>query len=118
MTVRYSPRIAVKCAASILGTGFLGEGQVFDVSMLGCRLMTPENLKPGDAIKLKFKLPAKGGSISVQLAAVKWVRDFEFGVEFIIMDPDDKERLNALVRSYTNVEREPPRDAADINIWV
>lgn len=117
MTVRYTPRIALKCAASILGTGFLGEGQVFDVSVLGCRLMTPENMKPGDAIKLKFQLPIKGGSISVQLAAVKWVRDLEFGVEFIIMDPDDKERLKALVRSYINVERELPRDAAAINIW-
>lgn len=118
MTVRYTPRTAVKCAASILGTGFLGEGQVFDVSMLGCRLMTSENMKPGDAIKLKIQLPVKAGSISVQLAAVKWVRYFEFGVEFIIMEPDDKQKLNALVRSYTNIERELPRDAADINIWV
>jgi hypothetical protein len=90
---------------------------VRDVSIPGCRLVSSETLKPGDAIRLKFQLPENDRSISVQLAAVKWVRGNEFGVEFILMDADDQERLGKLVRSCTNPESEKPLEIEEICIW-
>lgn len=65
-----------------------GEGQIVDLSIGGCSIEGGLSVQVGDYLQLRLFLPDKRPAISVTMAAVRWVSDLQFGVEFIGMEED------------------------------
>ena len=80
-----------------------------DISAGGIRLVILEKIKPGRLLDLKFLLPGSALPICAT-GKVAWIEAFSIGsidssdaydagIEFIDIDPGDKEKIHLFVRS-------------------
>jgi PilZ domain len=74
-----------------------GFGMIADVSAGGCRVESNLPIAPGDVGQLLIELPDCTAPLKVSQALVRWVREQEYGLEFIRMEPDDEGWLNRLI---------------------
>ncbi len=75
------------------GVPFIGEGSVHNLSQTGCTVECDRTVLEGSYMKLRLLLPDRASSLCIELAAVRWVREHCFGVEFLRLSPDDGTRL-------------------------
>ena len=118
MDPRVSHRIPIHYPIVFLGDNFTGEGTVVDISEEGCAVGSAageppwlSNLSTGGC-KVASSTPADRGTylelriflthdpkspMKVDLAAVRWAQEQEFGLEFITVRPEEQERLHRFV---------------------
>ena len=90
-------RMAVQLHTALLKDGVMvGEGEVVNLSTEGCALSTRVTVEQGDYLEVHLTLPDHEASIplTVELAAVCWVRQPMSGLEFIIMTPGNQEHAS------------------------
>ncbi len=78
------------------GPGLAGEGMLVNLSMGGCwaRITkTTKSLKPGMHVQVCPWLPDDPLPLTVRLAEVRCLLGREAAIEFIYMEPKEKERL-------------------------
>ena len=98
---RKHPRMAVQLHAALSRHGvILGDGEVVDISTEGCALSTRVTVERGDYLEVYLTLPDHEASIplTVELAAVRWVHLPMCGLEFILMTPENQDRLRRYVK--------------------
>lgn len=61
---------------------------------MGLSIKHPAIMKKGDYLKLKMLLPGYTSPCSVALAAVRWTKGSQFGVEFIKMTAHTQRQLH------------------------
>ena len=93
MTSQYHPPSPLNCDVVVHGNGFLANVRMFDVCPSGCRLITPQFLKPGDTIQLEIA-PERGGPVTVRQAVVHWINGNEVGVNIVQIHPEDARKLD------------------------
>lgn len=93
MKARYSERIQTKGRVIIAVGSHGNEGRVLNLTVPGCLLESPLCMNRGDSIRLELFLPGPH-SLSVELAVVRWINGFQFGVEFIRMEERDQRQLH------------------------
>ena len=71
----------------------VGEGLVHDFSPGGCRIRSFTPPQPGSDVELSIYPDDISGGLVIQLAKVCWVRDYEFGVAFVVIDPEVTQQL-------------------------
>jgi PilZ domain len=75
------------------------EGTLVDISGKGVRLTTDQRFQRDQKLALTLALPWDKPPIDVLLAAVKWVRGNDIGVEFIDLEADNQVSLHAFLQS-------------------
>lgn len=91
----HSPK-PLSCNVVVHGNRFLATVRMFDVSPSGCRPISSGTLKPGDTIRLKIA-PVQGDSLMVRFGVVEWVDGNNTGVKIILMEADEKRKLDEVV---------------------
>jgi hypothetical protein len=98
MEQRGYDRIGVEYSAAFSGTSYRANGTVLNLSMVGCRCRTGFSVKKGESLGLLIEVPGYDYPLYVALAEVRWAQGQEFGVEFIHMELEDRQRLAQLIR--------------------
>ena len=98
MTSRSHHHTDLNCAVMVHGYGFLASVQMFDASLPGCPLRSPQTLNPGDAVQLEIA-PKGHGAVTVGQGIVQWVKENEVKVTITLMNAEEKQKLGKLTRS-------------------
>jgi hypothetical protein len=70
---------------------------VYDLSILGARVSTEAEIKPGDEITLSLRLPKQIKPAEIAVATVQWAKDQFFGLAFTELSPAAQSRLEKYV---------------------
>ena len=100
------PKFAVHCVLSRLAMGCAEEGRIFDACLTGTLRTTFHSLIDGDFLSLKLSILEHRRRVSVKLAKVTWVQGARFGVELLMMDVDERARLNQFLDEHLPLELE------------
>ncbi len=86
----------------------VGEGMVLDFSPNGCRIRSFTPPLPGSDVELCIYPDDSSGGLVIQSSTVCRVRDYEFGVGFVAIDPEVTQQLasmwSVLVPSVSRVK--------------
>ena len=80
------------------GAPFVGEGILTNLSLLGCSVMCDREVLCGSDVRVSVLLPDQTPALSVDLGTIKWVQGFEFGVEFLRLPLEARQRLNSTLQ--------------------
>jgi hypothetical protein len=83
-TVEFPARFAGDCE---------GMGIVYNLGMGGCNIVTDRRLTIGGMVALYLNVPNQTLAITVRMATVRWMLQFEFGLEFLGMEELEREQL-------------------------
>jgi hypothetical protein len=98
MEKRQHPRFPVQFRSSFTSASrVIGEGDIIDLSIRGCRVSSQAAISPGAAIELTIHLAAPDHPLRVTQAVVRWCRTKQFGLEFVTLQPEAWAQLRALV---------------------
>jgi hypothetical protein len=86
----------------------MGQGQLVNLSVPGCLLKTTMKLKVGQYADLRLSFATSPVPLQIKLAAVRWVKGGQVGLEFIRMSEADQTRLRFLA-GY--IEKRTPQQA-------
>jgi hypothetical protein len=67
------------------------------LSMGGCTVGSDDQVLPGTFLVLHIQFPAQYSPLKVDLAEVRWVKGREFGLKFIRLRKEEKDRLRKLL---------------------
>ena len=76
----------------------MGEGRILDISLPGCLLESPKQIRAGEYLQLRLFLPDQQAPLHVALAAVRWAAGSKLGIEFIRTSEEEQRRLEQYVR--------------------
>ena len=85
-----------------------GEGRLENLSFGGAAILSDIAIPRGEYLSLTVALPAQAGTVEIELAPVRWVKEGSFGVEFIRIAPESQQRL----KQYLAALEEALADAA------
>lgn len=83
------------------GAPCVGEGTLLNLSVMGCSIMTDQAVLCGSDVRVSLLLPGHDSALSIELGKVKWVKGYEFGVEFVRMPLESRQRLNKIFMGDT-----------------
>ena len=80
------------------GAPFIGEGILTNLSLMGCSVMSDREVLCGSDVRVSLLLPNQRPALSIDLGTIKWVQGCEFGVEFLRLPLEARQRLNSTLR--------------------
>ena len=80
------------------GAPFVGEGMLTNLSLMGCSIMCDREVLCGSDVRVSVLLPNQTPALSIDLGTIKWVQGHEFGVEFLRLPLEARQRLNSTLR--------------------
>ena len=92
--MRKDIRYQVKCPVAFVVDGKPGEGTTFNLSRGGCAIETEMYAGVNDPISLQVMVSSQPTPITIELGKVRWSTRREFGVEFMVVEPASKRRLD------------------------
>ena len=95
---RRAERIKVNFKARWAGARASRTGDITDLSLTGCFILTPDLVSDGEMIKLAIKLPG-GGAIKLEGKVVYKIEEMGFAVHFTNASEEDKKQLAWLIRA-------------------
>jgi hypothetical protein len=100
----YEPREFERLAVSLTATlwkesGEHGPATLRDLSIRGCALSSAIEFREGNILRLELHKPDEDRAIVVQAAIVRNARASHSEIEFLQLNPPERERLRKLVRS-------------------
>ncbi len=98
MNKRQYERYIVEFPARFVGD-CEGTGIVYNLGMGGCKIVTDRPLTIGAMVALSLNVPTQALSITVRMATVRWMLQYEFGIEFLGMEELQRERLAQYLQS-------------------
>ena len=110
------PRFVVHCVLSGVAMGCAEKGRILDSDHAGALRPTAHSLIDGDYLALKLQVPDAGRPVSVSLAKVTWVQGERFGVELLLMDIDERLRLNCFFEAHVPLEMKLQDSRSELTI--
>jgi c-di-GMP-binding flagellar brake protein YcgR len=98
MEGRKHTRFAVQLPVSFSGDQISDGGTILNVSAEGCAITSDTVAGVAVYLQMTMQLREREEPIQVDLAAVRWVAATRFGVEFIKIRPEERERLKMFVK--------------------
>jgi PilZ domain len=97
---RHSDRVPVEYSAAF-SAGWLirAQGVILELSAVGCRARSTFAIKKDDCVRVLIDVPRYEDPLHISLAAVRWAKDENFGLEFLQVEPDDRRRLLDLLHA-------------------
>ena len=80
------------------GAPFVGEGMLTNLSLMGCSVLCDREVLCGSDLRVSVMLPDQMRALSIELGTIKWVRGDQFGVEFLRLPLEARQRLNSMLR--------------------
>ena len=80
------------------GAPFVGEGVLTNLSMTGCSVMCDREVLRGSDVRVSVLLPDQTAALSIDLGRIRWVQGNQFGVEFVLLPLEARQRLNRTLR--------------------
>ena len=80
------------------GAPFVGEGILTNLSMMGCSVLCDREVLCGSEVRVSVLLPNQTQALSIDLGTVKWVQGEQFGVEFLRLPFEARQRLDSTLR--------------------
>ena len=80
------------------GAPFVGEGFLTNLSLMGCSVTCDREVLCGSDVRVSVLLPNQTPALSIDLGTIKWVQGCEFGVEFLRLPLETRQRLNSTLR--------------------
>jgi hypothetical protein len=80
------------------GAPFVGEGMLTNLSLMGCSVMCDRAVLCGSDVRVSVLLPNQTPALSIELGTIKWVQGHQFGVEFLRLPQEARQRLNSTLR--------------------
>ncbi|HJU05212.1 MAG TPA: PilZ domain-containing protein [Nitrospiraceae bacterium] len=105
---RQYERLVTHVRAMIIGKPSRGNDLVVDLSLGGCRLKTDSPLPAGSFLHLRLQPPEPQRPITIQTVVVRSVYSDSLGLEFLGLDPKQKQHLSRFVRELLT-SRSPSR---------
>ena len=99
MEGRKHTRFAVQLPVSFSGDQLSDGGTILNVSAEGCAITSDTVPGAGVYLQLTMYLREREEPIQIDLAAVRWVSALRFGVEFIKIRSEERERLKNFVKA-------------------
>ena len=78
-------------------------GVVYDLSMRGARVSTEAEIRPGDEVMLRLRLPKQIKPADIAVAKVRWAKDQFFGLAFTEVSPAAQNRLKKYVAIVSTI---------------
>ena len=97
--VRTYHRLSVQCPVYFSNDQRRGIGNLWNLSLDGCRIDGNLSVRHGMRFELLVMLPGKRASFIVQEARVMWTRGQEFGLRLEKLRPRDATRLETYIRN-------------------
>lgn len=97
MEQRRERRVQVHYPISFEGNQGIGNGKLFNLSLGGCAIESGVNVQVGTTVTLRVYVPTHKEPIQVSRAGITWAAGQDFGVEFMDLDPAERERLQKLI---------------------
>ncbi len=97
MMDRKGPRFKTRIRIFFSGGAIEGEGTVVDLSKGGCRVECETELAIGDEVEAWVYPPDHEWPLKIERAIVRWRKATEFGLEFLQIQPAQKERLRLVL---------------------
>lgn len=97
MDQRHSPRFHRDGGIAFQIEGQPGEGTLINLSTSGCAVRCETTVRKGEYLELRVYLTDSAPPVEVDLAAVRWSRGMECGVEFIRITRDMQRQLRHLL---------------------
>lgn len=94
MIVRKDIRFSGRCPVTVVLDDAACQGTTFNLSRSGCAIESEEMASEGESVSLQITAPGQPTAIRVELGKVCWATRREFGVEFLVILDESKERLN------------------------
>ena len=107
MEARQFPRVPLASTAYLESDRDSAEGALLDLSRTGARLSSGYSVQPRDYLSLSFSLPFQVPSLEVMLAAVRWAKGRNFGVEFIQIAEGEQRRLRDFLTTHSTPNTSP-----------
>lgn len=82
-----------------------GEGRLVNLALGGAGIRSAKRVVTGDFVALRIFPPDTETPIAVESAAVRWVQGPEFGVEFLKVQPAERQRLEELLKQLEDASR-------------
>ena len=84
-----------------------GQGRLLDLSLEGCRIESDRHLSVNTYLSLRLQISPEEMPILVDLAAVRWTRGTNCGVQFLSVQPLQSARLETFLAS-ASPKKQPP----------
>jgi hypothetical protein len=81
------------------------KGEIVDLSMAGCFILTDDKVSPGELIRLEIQQP-RSGVLNLWAEVVYQMPEIGFGVRFTGADESELKRLGWLVKAELQRARE------------
>jgi hypothetical protein len=94
---RRAERIKVNFRARWEGSWARREGYITDLSLVGCFILTPDLVSPGEPVRLEIQLPK--GQIKIEGRVVYKIEEMGFAIEFTNASDEDRKHLSWLIRA-------------------
>lgn len=94
MIVRKETRFSGRCPVTFVLDDAACQGTTFNLSRTGCAIESEEMASDGESVSLQIMVPGQPSAIRIELGKVCWATRREFGVEFLVILDESKERLN------------------------
>ena len=104
MKLRKHGRIAVEFSASLSALTFRGTGIISNISLGGCRVQSQLAIRKDDLLGLLIEVPGYDKPLYINQATIRWASNEEFGLEFMQMELNDRQRLHELVERNSRPE--------------
>ena len=95
---RVYPRFPLFYPVIFGGAPFVGEGILSNLSLMGCSVMCDREVLCGSDVRVSVLLPHQTPALSIDLGTIKWVQGCEFGIEFLRLPLETRQRLNRMLR--------------------
>jgi hypothetical protein len=81
------------------GFGLKGVAFLEDISTTGCRIISETSLQIGMELGLSLVASSDDRDVEIEMAKVRWVVGGRFGLEFLAIDPLERERLRLFLKT-------------------
>ncbi|MFQ5991679.1 MAG: PilZ domain-containing protein [Nitrospiraceae bacterium] len=102
MDQRFCQRLPCEFPVTFSGDEIAGEGTVVDMSVGGwrVRVQSPTVVREGTYLTLRMAPPDNEPTMmEIALAVVRWSEGGEFGLEYLVIGAEARERLRRFVKS-------------------
>lgn len=95
---RIYPRYPLHYPVIFGGVPFVGEGVLTNLSFSGCSVLCDREVSCGSHVRVSILLPDQTQALAIELGMIKWVMGHQFGVEFLRLQQETRQRLNSRLR--------------------
>ena len=96
---RIYPRYQLHYPIIFGGAPFVGEGILTNLSFSGCSVLCDREVQCGSHVRVSVLLPDQVQALTIELGTIKWVQGHQFGVEFVRLPDETRQRLNRRLRT-------------------